>query len=45
MTDKPKSNSGNSIQRPNGPDQTRGQVPYSAPPRPQAPQPLSKPQK
>lgn len=39
MTEKPKSNNGNNIQKPNIPDQTRGQNPYSAPQKPIAPTP------
>jgi len=37
MTDKPNSNTGNNVQKPNIPDQTRGQNPNSAPPKPNAP--------
>lgn len=48
MIDKQKSNHGNNnIQKPNSPDQTRGQNPYSAPQKPTAPTPpnTAKPKK
>jgi hypothetical protein len=45
MTDKPKQNNGNNIQKPNVPDQTRGQNPYSPPQKPVAPPPPIKPKK
>jgi hypothetical protein len=43
MTDKPKTNQGSNIQKPNVPDQTRGQSPTLAPPKPSMPAPLVKP--
>lgn len=43
MTDKPKPNQGGNIQKPNVPNQTRGQNPTSAPPKPAMPTPLIKP--
>jgi len=46
MTDKPKSNNGNNIQKPSVPDQTRGKNPSSSPQKPLAPTPpVSKPKK
>jgi hypothetical protein len=46
MTDKSQTNQDNQIQKPNFPDQTRGQTTNSAPPKPIVPTPPStKPKK
>ena len=39
MSDKPKSNKGNNIQKPNFPDQKRGQTPSAPPQKPKMPTP------